>query len=85
MVVCMGTLCLRGWLLCNDGLRRSKFCIELGSIIPDLAQAINEMPDNTPGTDGIRKGDLQVLSPSAIWLLTLLLQAIENQRAAFNQ
>ena len=47
----------------------------------DLAQAIQDMPDNTPGTDGIRKGDLLILSPSAIWLLTLLLQAIEKGAA----
>ena len=39
----------------------------------DLAQAIQSMPDNTPGTDGVGKRDLLVLSPSALWLLTLLL------------
>ena len=39
------------------------------------------MPDNTPGTDVIKKGDLLLLSPSAIWLLTLLLQAIEKGAA----
>ena len=47
----------------------------------NLAQAIHAMPDNTPGTDGVMKGDLVILSPNAIWLLTLLLQAIEKGAA----
>ena len=36
------------------------------------------MPDNTPGMDGVRKGDLLLLSPNALWLLTQLLDAIEQ-------
>ena len=42
-----------------------------------LQQSINDMPDNIPGMDGVKKSDLVVLSPSALWLLTCLLQAIE--------
>ena len=52
--------------------------------VPELSWtdlAIQDMPDNTPCTDGIRKGDLLILSPSAIWLLTLLLQAIDKGAA----
>ena len=41
----------------------------------DLDQAINNMPDNTPGMDGVRKGDLLLLSLNALWLLTQLLDA----------
>ena len=44
----------------------------------DLADAIQAMPDNTPGFDGIRKDDLPVLSPNCIVLLTQLLQSIER-------
>ena len=44
----------------------------------DLQQSINDMPDNTPGMDGVKKSDLVILSPSALWLLTRLLQAIEQ-------
>ena len=44
----------------------------------DLQQSINDMPDNAPGMDGVKKSDLVVLSLSALWLLTCLLQAIEQ-------
>ena len=41
-----------------------------------LQQAIHRSPDNTPGMDGIRKGDLLLLSPNALWLVTQLLTAV---------
>ena len=44
----------------------------------DLSAAIQAMPDNTPGTDGVRKSDLQILSPNCLYLLTKLLQTIEG-------
>ena len=32
----------------------------------DLQQSINDMPDNTPEMDGVKKSDLVILSPSAL-------------------
>ena len=42
-----------------------------------LAGIIEAMPDNTPGLDGIRKGDLLLLSPFALEWLAAFYQAIE--------
>ena len=35
------------------------------------------MPDNTPGLDGIAKGDLKILSPKCLTLIARLLNLIE--------
>ena len=43
-----------------------------------LADIIAAMPDSTPGLDGIRKGDLLLLSPYALEWLASFYQAIEN-------
>ena len=43
-----------------------------------LAEIIAAMPDSTPGLDGIRKGDLLLLSPLALEWLASFYQAIEN-------
>ena len=50
--------------------------------VPDLQwhhlqRAIHRSPDNIPGMGGIRKGDLLLLSPNALVLITQLLNAIE--------
>ena len=42
-----------------------------------LAGIIEAMPDNTPGLDGIRKGDLLLLSPFALEWLASFYQTIE--------
>ena len=42
-----------------------------------LAEIIAAMPDSTPGLDGIRKGDLLLLSPYALEWLASFYQAIE--------
>ena len=39
----------------------------------DLQQSIYDMPDNTPGMDGVKKSDLVALSPNVLWFLTQLL------------
>ena len=37
-----------------------------------LSELIDAMPDNTPGMDGVRKGDLLQLSPKALeWLAAM--------------
>ena len=46
-----------------------------------LAEAILQMPDNTPGLDGVRKGDLLALSPPCLRQLADLLNAIEGGAA----
>ena len=43
-----------------------------------LAELIQAMPDNTPGLDGVRKGDLLLLSPSALEWLAKFYTAIEQ-------
>lgn len=47
----------------------------------DLAEAISKMPDNTPGLDGVRKGDLLILSPLCLDIIADLLNAIEEGAA----
>ena len=42
-----------------------------------LADLIQAMPDNTPGLDGVRKGNLLLLSPYALEWLASFYQAIE--------
>ena len=42
-----------------------------------LAGIIEAMPDNTPGLDGVRKGDLLLFSPYALEWLPAFYQAIE--------
>ena len=44
----------------------------------DLAEAINAMPDNAQGLDGVTKGDLLILSPHCLNYLAKLLEAIEH-------
>ena len=46
-----------------------------------LAEIIAAMPDSTPGLDGIRKGDLLLLSPYALEWLASFYEAIENGAA----
>ena len=44
----------------------------------ELADAIIAMPDNAHGLDGVRKGDLLILSPHCLDLLAKLLDAVEQ-------
>ena len=47
----------------------------------DLAEAIARMPDNTTRLDGVKKGDLIILSPLCLDLIANLLNAIEEGAA----